>query len=330
MRTVTERLDDFPIGLARWSVWSTTAVVAVEPPDAIDEAAGMLRLEIASFDRACNRFRPDSELSILNRVGYTTEPASPILVEALSSALQASRATDGAVDPTVGRSLIAIGYDRDFGEVRDRPADRPLVEVPTPAPGWHRVRLDERERRVELPRGTVLDLGATAKALCIDRAAHWIARELGVGVVVSLGGDLAVAGPAPVGGWLVSVREDSSAERGDDQCSVSVFDGGMATSGTSVRKWTRGGRDLHHIVDPRSGWPASAVWVLVTVSAASCVDANSASTAAIVWGEEAPFRLAQLGLPARFVGVDGQVIEVGGWPAPSGDGARSFACGARG
>ena len=102
MRSVTEQPGD-AIGLERWPVWSTTVVVAVEPFDAIDEAASMLRLEIASFDRACNRFRADSEISALNRVGNTTEPASPTFVAALSSALWAARATDGAVDPTVGR-----------------------------------------------------------------------------------------------------------------------------------------------------------------------------------------------------------------------------------
>jgi FAD:protein FMN transferase len=321
MRALAERLRDREVGLERWSVWSTTAMVAVEPTDAIDDAVAMLRREIASFDVACNRFRPESEISVLNRVGHTTEPASALFVEALTSALRAARLTDGAVDPTVGRSLLALGYDRDYREVQGRPVDRPLSEVPAPAPGWHRVRLDERERQVELPRGMVLDLGATAKALCVDRAAQSIAQELGVGVVVDIGGDLAVAGPAPAGGWLVSVREDLSEERTDDQCSVSVFDGGLATSGTLVRKWTRAGADHHHIVDPKTGWPAAAVWILVTVSAASCLDANTASTAAIVWGHEAPFRLAQFGLPARFVAVGGHVIEVGGWPAATADGA---------
>jgi FAD:protein FMN transferase len=329
MKTSAERLEDRALGLERWSVWSTTAMVAVEPPEAIDEAAAMMRLEIGSFDRACNRFRPESEISVLNRVGHTTEPASPVFVEALTAALRAARVTDGAVDPTVGRSLLALGYDRDYREVRERPLDRPLGDLPTPAPGWHRVRLDERERQVELPTGIVLDLGATAKALCVDRAAQTIAAELDVGVVVNIGGDLAVAGPAPAGGWLVSVRENASDERTDDQCSVSVFDGGLATSGTLVRKWTRAGRDMHHIVDPRTGWPAAAVWILVTVSAASCLDANTASTAAIVWGHEAPFRLAQLGLPARFVGIGGQVIEVGGWPEVTVDGTPAGDDGAR-
>jgi FAD:protein FMN transferase len=329
MTTITGRPIDRSIGLERWSVWSTIAMVAVDPPDAIDAAAELLRLEIAAFDLACNRFRFDSEVSVLNHLGRTRGPASPLFMEALESALRGARVTDGAVDPTVGRSLLALGYDCDYRELRGRPSDRPLLEAPAPAPGWHGVRLDERERRVELPPGVVLDLGATAKALCVDRAAQSVAQELGVGVVVNIGGDLAVAGPPPRDGWLVSVRENSSDERADDQCSVSVFDGGLATSGTSVRRWTRAGREIHHIVDPRTGWPAPAVWVLVTVSAASCLDANTASTAAIVWGHEAPFRLAQFGLPARFVGADGQVIEVGGWPAVGVGAAPGVADGAR-
>jgi thiamine biosynthesis lipoprotein len=304
------------IGLESWSAWSTSVTVAVDPPVAVNEAAAILRREIASFDLACNRFRADSEVSVLNRVGHTAEPASQTFVEALAVALRAARLTDGTVDPTVGRSLLVLGYDRDYREVGRRWSARPLVESPTPAAGWRRVTLDEAERQVELPPGVVLDLGATAKALCVDRAAQAIAQELGIGVVVDIGGDLAVAGPPPPGGWCVSVRENSSDELAGDQCTVSVFDGGLATSGTSVRRWTRAGAGFHHIVDPRTGWPAAAVWRQVTVAAGSCVDANSASTAAIVWGDEAPFRLAQLRLPSRFVGASGQVIEVGGWPSP--------------
>ena len=317
------------IGRESWSAWSTSVTVAVDPPAALDAATDLLRREISSFDRACNRFRPDSEVSRLNRAGRTEGPVSPLFMEALTSALRAARLTGGAVDPTVGRSLLVLGYDRDYNEVRRRSSSLPLVGEPAPAPGWRGVDMDQQNGLVAVPAGVILDLGATAKALCADRAARAIASELGVGVVVDIGGDLAVSGPPPPGGWQVAVCEDSGSEVEDEQCSVSVWDGGLASSGTSIRRWARGGAELHHIVDPTTGWPAPVVWRMVTVAAASCVDANAASTAAIVWGADAPFRLAQLGLPARFVGSSGRVIEVGGWPSPGMESALAMSGGAR-
>jgi thiamine biosynthesis lipoprotein len=223
------------------------------------------------------------------------------------------------VDPTIGRSLLVLGYDRGFEELRRQSPNYGPTGGLDPAPGWRCVEMDEVERIVRIPQGVILDLGSTAKALCVDRAVHACASALGVGVVVDIGGDLAVSGPCPPGGWQISVCEDSNDPQGHDECSVSMWDGGMASSGTSVRSWAGRGERFHHIVDPATGWPARAVWRMVTVAAGSCLDANAASTAAIVWGNEAPFRIAQLGLPARFVGADWGTIEVGGWPTSAAD-----------
>jgi thiamine biosynthesis lipoprotein len=96
---------------------------------------------------------------------------------------------------------------------------------------------------------------------------------------------------------------------------VAIDRGGLASSSTAVRAWRRGERRLHHIVDPRSGDVAPAYWTLVSATGASCVDANAASTAAVVWGRDAPARVAALGQSARLVAADGSVTRVGGWPA---------------
>ncbi len=155
-----------------------------------------------------------------------------------------------------------------------------------------------------------LDLGATAKALASDRAADAAARAAGCGVLVSLGGDVAVRGPAPGDGWPIGVADDHRA-RGPVP-TVLVRGGGLATSSTTQRRWRRGGQVVHHILDPRTGLPPEPVWRTVSVAAASCVAANTFSTAAIVWGAEAPDRLR--GVPARLVGEDGDVVTTGGWP----------------
>ena len=95
---------------------------------------------------------------------------------------------------------------------------------------------------------------------------------------------------------------------------VQLHGGGLATSSTAVRRWRRGGDAYHHVLDPRTGLPAEPVWRTVTVTAASCVDANTASTAAIVRGRGAPGWLAELGLPSRLVDSAGTVHRVAGWP----------------
>ena len=183
-----------------------------------------------------------------------------------------------------------------------------------PVDGWRGIRLDRRTRTVRLPKDVELDLGATAKALAADRAARRAQREIGGGVLVNLGGDLSVAGTAPMEGWFVRVTDDHAEATGDGGQTVRVSAGGLATSSTTVRRWATEDGSRHHIVDPRSGDSATEIWRTVSVAAGSCVDANIASTAAIVRGESAPAWLTQVGLPSRMVSRDGTIVRVGGWP----------------
>src|SRR5438477_204105 len=157
---------------------------------------------------------------------------------------------------------------------------------------------------------------APAKALAADLAAAAAWRAAGGGVLVSLGGDISVAGEAPAGGWLIQTGEDSAVPLADGEETISITSGGVATSGTTVRRWSRGGVVLHHIIDPASGLPAKSCWRTATVAAASCVDANIASTAAIVMGENAAAWLEMNHLAARLVHRAGTVERTAGWPQP--------------
>jgi thiamine biosynthesis lipoprotein len=298
-------------------VWGGTALAVVADPDGATRAEELLRDELAGFDRVCSRFRDDSEVrEIAARAGSPVQ-VSALLAEVLEVGLRAAELTDGLVDPTVGTVLAALGYDRDFAEL---PADGPAV-TPVVAPGWWRLAWDPANRTLLLPRNVELDLGATAKALAADRAAARIAADLGVGALVGLGGDIAVAGQAPPGGWRITVADDHTGRAPGDGPTVAIVAGGLATSGTTRRRWRCGGVTLHHIVDPRTGAPSAEVWRTVSVTGASCVDANTASTAAVVLGAHAPSWLAARGLPARLVAVDGSVRTVAGWPTenPAGD-----------
>lgn len=300
----------------RFPALGTTAELLVTDPALLAGAERLLRERLAVVDAACSRFRADSEISRLHRRAGSAVAVSGALFAALEVALRAAERTDGLVDPTVGEAVKGMGYDRDFALVA--PDDAAPAIAGGAAPGWWRVRLDPRTRQVVLPRGVSLDLGATAKALAADQAAGEIATATGCGVLVALGGDLAAAGSAPEGGWRVTVGDDHSRTDPAHDPLVAVGAGGLATSSVARRTWRRAGRTVHHIVDPRTGDIPAAVWRTVTVAAATCVAANTASTAAIVLGHDAPSWLARHRLPARLVPLSGPAVGVAGWP----DGAR--------
>jgi thiamine biosynthesis lipoprotein len=286
--------------------------LVVTEPGRLTTATAVVTAEISACDRACSRFRDDSELSRLNAARGETVAVSARLVDDLVAALRAARLTDGAVDPTVGAALISAGYDRDFALVLAGPA--PPTVTFAPVPGWRCLHVDARGGRARVPAGVRVDLGATAKARCSDLAARAAASATGCGVLVSLGGDVAVAGPPPLGGWKVRVADDSRAKPGTPGQTVELHSGGLATSGVTVRAWRRGDADFHHVIDPRTGRSAQVVWRTVSVVAATCTDANIAATAALVLGQEAPDWLQARRLPARLVAADGEVSVVGGWP----------------
>ncbi len=300
------------LAMASLPALGTTAVVLTLASELIP-AVHEVEREVEAIDRTCSRFREDSDLTRLNRAGGAWTTVDPLLVEAVHTAIRAAETTDGLVDPTVGLAILRSGYDRDFSQVASEgPALRsaPLRLV---VEGWRHIALRPATQQIRIPRGVRLDLGSTAKALAADRAAARAAAATRSGVLVSLGGDIATAGAAPPGGWLVGIADDHAARALPGE-SVTIAAGGLATSSTSVRRWSRGGVPLHHIIDPRTGEPAPEVWRTVSVCGTTCVDANTASTAAIVLGEAAPAWLEDRGLPARLARPDGTVVRVTGWP----------------
>ena len=314
------------IGTRTFPALGTFASLLVTDRRSMELAFGLLAAELLAMDMACSRFRQDSELWRVNHARGHPVGISPLLTQALATALTAARVTDGDVDPTCGQSLAQLGYDRDFAQTRRDTAD--LATAPAPAAGWQTVELDTERRTVRVPATVMLDLGATAKALAADRAAARISAAVGCGVLVNLGGDIRVAGEPPAGGWRVGILDDlvyaASSVHARPSQAVVIRDGGLATSSTLAREWQRGDARLHHIIVPGTGLPVDSCWQTVSVAAASCVDANTASTAAILRGEGAAQWLDGLHLPARLAGHDGTTVSVGGWPAgTSGTGSEA-------
>ncbi|HEY3959461.1 MAG TPA: FAD:protein FMN transferase [Solirubrobacteraceae bacterium] len=325
---------------ARWEALGTSVVLRLTDPTALELARASVEHELNAIDRACSRFRADSELSRVNGAGGRPTHVSPLLMEALTVALRGAELTDGDADPTLGRALELAGYDRDLLLLTPPHGEPPLYGMQKGhaglesrgepdrhsepewdgaiaarvIAGWRSVTLDHARSTVRVPSPIRLDLGASAKAWAADRAAERAAQASGCGALVSIGGDIATCGEAPAEGWRIRVTDDCRSDPSASGQTVSILSGGLATSSTAVRRWSHDGHTMHHIIDPATQAPAETIWRTVSVAAACCADANIATTAALVRSGAAPAWLEQLGLPARLLDRSGNVTTAGSWP----------------
>ena len=292
----------------------STIVVGVTAPDRLERVLAHVRARVNEIDRTLSRFRPDSELRRLEATPGKPRQVTPLFMEALDRSIQAAKSTGGLFDPTVRDAVEAAGYDRSIERLE---AEGPGPARPTaPAGGWERIQYDPAWNIVTLPEGVRLDFGGIGKGLAVDYALRGLQREP-FGVLVSAGGDLAVAGPAPGEGWLCGISVTADAPLAD---TVLLSAGALATSGLGRRQWRRDGRRLHHLIDPRSGLPAESPWQIVTVAAGSCVVAEVLAKAAWLLGEAGPDWLARRGFAGRFQDQQSGVVTVGAWPARVNDG----------
>ena len=253
--------------------------------------------ELKRLEEVFSRFRLGSELSRLNRNRAMICTAD--LYDVVVLALDARRRTAGRFDPTVLRALISAGYDRTFTELPD---DGP---PPTPQPCDGRIDVDHATRTIRLTGDAQLDLGGIAKGYAAEKAA----RLLGSGgpALVNAGGDIAIAGVPKGGSWPIAIETDGV------PLTLGVASGGVATSGRDVRRWVRGGREQHHLIDPATGLPSESDLLTVTVVAANTVEAEVQAKALFLAGERAAVDEADAaGLPCVLRTGDGRIVRAGG------------------
>ena len=235
----------------------------------------------ADRERRFSRFLAASELNRVNARAGRPTLVSGGFADAVRAALSAAQETGGLVDPSLGAALLAAGYTRDFGELRED--DAPVGD---PRQGGDVVLLG---RVLQTAPDVVLDLNGVVKSMAVDDAmalpgSHgWI----------SAGGDIAVRAPLTVGvpgGGSVELRR-----------------GALATSGSSKRRWLRAGELQHHLIDPRTGRPSRSAWTDVTACGATCLAADVAAKAAFLLGSDGPAWLDERGMPGRFLLDDGTV-----------------------
>lgn len=278
------------------------------PGDHVRAAVGAVEELFAEWERVLSRFRPESELSVLNARAGTPVRVGPILLDAVEASLEAARATGGLFDPTLAHALLRIGYDRSFEQIG---VAAPVANGPRGGGDWREVVVDRAARAVMLPAGSGLDLGGIAKGMAVDASLELL-RGIGVeAALVSAGGDLAVLGLPPGSrAWSVLVGGDA------DGPLVPLVRGALATSGTARRRWTQGGVVRHHLVDPATGEPAVSGLREVTVAAGTCRFAEVGATAALVAGPRlGPGLLERLGLAGLLLTDAGAQIRVGRWPS---------------
>lgn len=301
---MTTTMADTATDTITFPLWGGFATVAVTDPAALALAMPVIEETLAQVDLAASNYRDDSDLAKLNTAAGRPVMVTPMLAAALTVALDAAAWTNGAVDPTIG------GLTRETHRSSKRTS-------------FTEVQFDRALNMVVLPADVEIDLGATAKAwaadLCASRAHAKLTADgfAHVGVLVSLAGDIAVAGPAPVEGWSILVTDDHRTDPNSNGngVSVAITTGGLATSSvTTRRRMGTDGSTVAHIIDPETWAPVESTWRTVSVAAASCTAANSASTAAIVLNDRAIDWLNRYELPARLVRHDGSVVTLNGWP----------------
>jgi thiamine biosynthesis lipoprotein len=265
----------------QWAAWGTTVGVDVTNPDRASAARRLVIRCIEDAERAADLGNRRAEVYRLVRSAGRPVRVRPLLAGLVAVAIGAAERSGGAVDPTVGAATLPL--------LRPRWASGDPLPVcgalpgyrARSAPGWRSV--EWTEQSISLPAGACLDLTATAKAWTAQRAANLVAERCGTGALVEIGGDVATAGPAPIGGWTV-VPEHAGA-------TVVQLD-----AGTAVASCRAVG-----IIDPLTGRPVRSPWTSVAVAGPDVVAAKVAAVTALVHGDQASAYLDQLGVHAVLV-----------------------------
>ena len=273
------------------------------------------RRRLSVLESLWSRFLPDSELCRLNEGAGGPVEVSAETAQIVRRCVEAWQVTDGLFDPTVLAAVESAGYDRSFEKLErahaaagDEHAERRSTAA-IPAPGCAGVEVEDA--CVRLPEGVRLDLGGIGKGYAADLVAFELRQRGATGACVNLGGDVRVSGPARHGvGWTIGVNNPF--EPGSDLTRVMLHEGAVATSSRLRRRWRRGPREMHHLIDPRTGEPSRSSLVAVTVVAAQAHWAEVLAKAALIAGQEAGTALLDAhGLAALLFTSSGDVVRVG-------------------
>jgi FAD:protein FMN transferase len=281
-------------------------LVADGPVETVETGFNQARKFIEDSEKRMTRFSSQSELSQLNRSAGVWFDASDDLFEVITLAMQFHQQTAGLFDPSILAALEQAGYDRSIDDLRN--AITPTQNLSTlviTQPKYSRfseVRLDEQRHRIALPVGMRIDLGGIAKSWIAEKAAHLLV-DYSDSCAVDAGGDIFFIGlPPGEKAWKVTLENPLDPTRG--LAVLKVPPGAVATSAVTKRRWMQGGRENHHLIDPRTQQPAETDWLSVTVVAPHATEAEVLAKSLLIGGLAEVNRSVNLGYDIQFIAVD--------------------------
>ena len=276
----------------------------------LERAGGQVSLLFSQTEERLSRFRPESELSQLNRQGFISH-ASLLLFESVAEAVKMAHLTGGIFDPTILENLEKAGYDRSFELLAAR-----CYRTISPFPAWpsegryQQIELDPASRSIRLPARVRIDLGGIGKGMTVDRASQLLKQAGFDNYVVSAGGDMYLSGHplASPEGWTVGVTNPFNPAL--DITELTGQNQAIATSSVIKRRWQQGGQTSHHLIDPRTGKPVVNNLAAVTVIAPTTQLADVLAKTALILGpiEGKTFIKKQPGCSAIFVTTSQEII----------------------
>jgi thiamine biosynthesis lipoprotein len=259
------------------------------------------------WEQALSRFRPDSDLNLLNLTRGKIFQAGEILFQVIRTALEEARWTNGLVVPTILNSLELAGYERDFDLVSRVQPDRENILPAADTSDWKQIIIEEESRSIQMPHGMRLDLGGVAKGWAAHQAMQRL-MEFGP-TLVDAGGDIAISGSQSDGQpWLVDIADPLQVQEKLDMLALDKC--GVATSGIDHRRWLKGDNLNHHIIDPRTQRTARTDLASVTVIAQNVIQAEAAAKTVMILGSQKGLEWLEdrSGLSGVLAGQDGRLI----------------------
>ena len=251
-----------------------------EDPTVAARAAEAVSAEAWRIEKTFSRYRDDNIVHAINTAQGRPVVVDPECARLLDFGQSLYEASAGLFDLTSGALRRVWKFDGS-----DRVPSQAEVGDVLRLVGWHKVRW--RGHRLQMPTGMEIDFGGIGKEYAVDRAAELGTAAAGVPVLVNFGGDICATGPRADGGpWKVAI-ETLAADGQGSPPGIDLRRGGVATSGDARRFLLKDGVRYGHILDPRHGWPVPDAPRSVTVLEASCTQAGSLSTLAILQGRGA-------------------------------------------
>ncbi|MEI7887954.1 MAG: FAD:protein FMN transferase [Actinomycetes bacterium] len=246
--------------------------------EADKDLADLLVKRLEELEQSWSRFLPESELSRLNAGSGAPTVVSDETMMLIERAIWAWQVTGGLFDPTVLTAVISAGYTKSFEQLGNEHFAR---STPAEVPGCAEIEINPSINLVQMPVGVGIDPGGIGKGLAADLLAVEAVEAGATGALVSLGGDLRVAGDPPEEGWEVALDHFQPRE-----ARVNLHGGALATSSTLRRRWSTDVGEAHHVIDPRTSLPSTGPAVSCSVIAAEAWWAEVLATSILVgWGE---------------------------------------------